>query len=182
MNEERAQSPPHRARRWLRFSLAGLLFFMFCWAGLWAGVRFGAQRLTLSPDPLQLTVVQRSAQAIPGLQGLAHVQLDDITRGQVILTIHDDAKRPILGPVSAKRGDVLAFDVKGQPFFLHLLRLDNQLIGDDRAVIEISTTDRWSTSSQSNNRKSKSTARGRRKNKTPLLFYFFAAASNAANA
>jgi hypothetical protein len=146
MNSDSPESVPSRRKtRWLRFSLAGLLFFVFCWAGLWAGIRFGADRLAISPDPLQLTVVQRSAQAIPGLRGLAQIQLQDITQGQVGLSIHDDSKRPILGPLSARAGDVLPFQVKGQEFYLHVLRLDNQLVGDDRAVFEVSATDRWST-------------------------------------
>jgi hypothetical protein len=145
MNADRSNTPPRRApKRWLRFSLGGLLFFVFCWTGLWAGVRFGAQRIALNPDPLQLVVAQRSTQAIPGLQDLAHIQLQDITQGQVILSVHDRAKRPLVGPVSASNGDVLSFKVKGQTFHLYVRYLENQLIGDDRARLEISTTDHWS--------------------------------------
>jgi hypothetical protein len=148
MNADHSNLPlPRGARRWLRFSLAGLLFFVFCWAGLWAGVRFGSQRIALNPDPLRLTVAQRSSQAIPGLQGLAHVQLHDITRGQVMISIHDEAKRQILAPVSSEAGDVLSFEIKGQTFFVHVRHLDNQLLGDDRATLEISTADRWSAAS-----------------------------------
>jgi hypothetical protein len=148
MSADHANRTAHSSpRRWLRFSLAGLLFFVFCWAGLWAGFRLGSQRIALNPDPLSLTVAQRSTQAIPGLQGLAHVQLQDITRGQVVLSIHDEGKRQILAPRSVQSGDVLTFNVKGQTFFLHVRHLENQLIGDDRATLEISTSDRWSTAS-----------------------------------
>jgi hypothetical protein len=130
-------------RRWLRISLAGLLFIVLCWAGLLSGVRVGMQRIALNPDPLQLTIRQRSSQTIPGLKGLAAVHLDDITRGQVILTIEDKANAPIVGPISVRSDDVVSFQVNGQAFFMHVVELRNELIGDDFATVEVSMTDRW---------------------------------------
>jgi hypothetical protein len=130
-------------RRWLRISLAGLLFIVLCWAGLLSGIRVGMQRIALNPDPLQLTIPQRSKHTIPGLKGLATIHLDDITRGQVILTIEDQANAPIVGPISVREDDVAPFQVNGQTFFLHVVELRNQLIGDDFGTVEVSTIDRW---------------------------------------
>jgi hypothetical protein len=139
-----ASSSPHKTmRRWLRFSLAGLLFIVLCWAGVLAGVRIGAQRYVLNPDPLRLTVPQRSSRAIPGLHGKAVVQLDDITHGQVSLSIYDEAKTPLLARVSAQNADVLPFTVNGQQFYVYVAKLHNALVGEDFGELEISTTDRW---------------------------------------
>jgi hypothetical protein len=74
-----------------------------------------------------------------------HIQLQDITQGQVVISIHDDAKRSIVAPVSSRPGDVISFKVRGQEFFLHVRQLENQLIGDDRAILDISAIDRWSS-------------------------------------
>ena len=136
-------STRHGPKRWLRFSLAGLLFAVLCWAGLLVGMRLSLERIALTPDPLQLTVVQRSTQAIPGLKGLAVVHLGDITRGQVALSIHDDAQRPIVTEMWLQQGDAIPFHVNGQTFYLHVRRLENHLIGDDRAVFELSGKKHW---------------------------------------
>jgi hypothetical protein len=130
---------PNPVRRALRVSLAGLLFIVFCWAGLWAGVRWGMDRLTLSPDPLRLTIVQRGSQEIPGLLG-TRVLIDDITGGQVVVTLHDARDQPIVTPRSMRPGEVLPFNVNGQTFYLRVASLLNKLIGEDFGAVEISST------------------------------------------
>src|SRR5687768_6223397 len=131
-----ARSRP--GRRALRVSLAGLLFIVLCWAGLWAGVRWGKDRVTLTPDPLRLTVVQRGSQEIPGLLG-TRVLLDDITHGQVVVAIHDAADQPIVTPRSMRVGEALPFDVGGQTFYLRVASLLNKLLGEDFGAVEISS-------------------------------------------
>jgi hypothetical protein len=143
MSIDGKEAPRRQTMRWLRFSLAGVLFFFFCWAGLWSGYRLGAQRLGLNPDPLQLTMLQRSNQDIPGFKGKASIAIEDITRGQAMVSILNRTKTPVVGPVSVQAGDVLPFVVEGQQFFLHVARLENELIGDDVAVMELSSVDRW---------------------------------------
>ena len=144
MSADGPSSSRQPRRRWLRFSLAGMLFFVLCWAGLWGGFQVASRRVVLNPDPLRLTIVQRTSQPIPGLQGKAFVRLDDITAGQVLLSIEDNAKSTILSPSSVQKDDVIPFLVDGQEYFVHLVTLKNELVGDDFGIVEISTIDRWS--------------------------------------
>ena len=120
-----------------------MLFVMLCWAGILAGARFGAQLPKLNPDPLQITVVQRGAQDIPGLQGQAQVRIDDITNGQVLLTLADGKGGPLVAPTPVRESDVMPFKIGGQEFFLHVRKLENELLGDDYAVFDISSKNRW---------------------------------------
>jgi hypothetical protein len=135
---------PKRSKRWRRFSLAGLLFAVFCWAGLWAGVHLGSKRLSLQPDPFQLRIAQRTVQEIPGLRGRVRVQIGDITAGQTLLTVTDDANQPLIAPSSVQENDLLSFSVDGNTFYLFVGRLENKLIGNDYGMLELSSEDRWS--------------------------------------
>jgi hypothetical protein len=124
--------------RWLRFSLAGLLFFALCVAGVLAGARIGQQQLRLSPDATQMTISQRSSADVPGLRGLANIALKDITDGQVLVSVQDASGADIVSPTSVREGDVLSFKVRSQTFYLRLTRLVNNLVGDDFGTVEIS--------------------------------------------
>jgi len=142
--ESAEPSLPSRTR-WLRFSLGGLLFAVLCWAGMLAGMRMGADLPKLNPDPLQITVVQRGTQDIPGLQGLARLHIEDITDGQVVLSILDAAHQPLLAPASVRAGQVVSFKLKGRRFYVRASRLKNKLLGEDFGEFEISSSDKWST-------------------------------------
>ena len=143
MNANEADNPRPTRRRWMRFSLAAMLFAVLCWAGMLAGTRFGAGRPRLSPDPLQITIIQRQSQQVPGLEGRAAVRIDDVTRGQVLLTIEDEAGQPLAGPISVRAGDVVPFTVGLRTFYLHVGKLANELLGDDYGVFDISTKNVW---------------------------------------
>jgi hypothetical protein len=134
------ESEQPRSKRILRFSLAGLLFAVLCAAGVLVGARVGQQRLRLSPDPLQMTVAQRSSQAIPGLRGLAHLALDDITDDAVILRIQDNLGSDLIAPAKVRERDVVSFQLRGQTFYIRVARLVNNLIGQDFGVLDVSTT------------------------------------------
>jgi hypothetical protein len=127
------------AKRRFRFSLAALLFAMLCFAGLLAGLRIGIERLRLSPDPLQMTIIQRKTQDIPGLRGQAAIRLGDITDGQVSLSVHNDANLLVANPRSVRQGDVVPFRLGGQTFYIRVLRLHNSLVGDDCGDLEVSS-------------------------------------------
>ncbi len=146
MSADSPSPPAPRRRHWLRFSLAGLLFIVLCWAGVLTGMRVGWDLPRLDPDPLTITVMQGGAQEIPGLKGLAKVHIDDITRGQVVLSVVDDATRSLVTPKSVRQGEVVSFKVKGVRFYLRVARLKNKLLGGDFGEFEISSKDEWPSS------------------------------------
>lgn len=139
MNTIEPSSERPTSRRTLRFSLAGLLFVVLCVAGVLVGARIGQQRLRLSPDPLQMTVAQRSSQAIPGLRGLAHLALDDITESAVILHVQDNLGSNLIAPANVRERDVVSFQLRGQTFYIRVAQLVNNLIGQDFGVLDVST-------------------------------------------
>lgn len=145
MAAESAKPSSQPRARWLRFSLGGLLFAVLCWAGVLAGMRMGADLPKLNPDPLQITVVQRGTQDIPGLQGLARLHIEDITDGQVVLSILDAADQPLLTPASVRSGQVISFKLKGRRFYVRVSRLKNKLLGEDFGEFEISSSVIWPT-------------------------------------
>jgi len=147
MSADSPQPTAPRRAKWLRFSVAGLLFFVLCWAGLLAGMRVGQDRPRLNPDPLTITVMQNGTQDIPGLQGLAKVRIGDITRGQVMLTVADAADQSLASPTSVRPGEVVSFKVKGVNFYLRVARLKNKLLGGDYGEFEISSKDQWPSAS-----------------------------------
>ena len=94
-------------------------------------------RLALPNDPVRLTVLQRHTKVIPGSQEQVQLSLDDITGGQVLLSIRGpDGK--IVDAVSAREGDVIRFAVGRQEYYLRVVELRNFLTGDDFGVFEIS--------------------------------------------
>lgn len=94
----------------------------------------------LATDPLRLTVVQRRSKPIPGFHGAISVRIGDITFGQVLLDIlSDDVLRPVVDTVSVRKGDVIPFELAGVKYCLLVVELRNFLIGDDFAVLDIST-------------------------------------------
>jgi hypothetical protein len=143
MASDGSQPPAVRRRPWLRFSVAGLLFFVLCWAGMLVGMRVGRDRPRLNPDPLTITVMQDGTQEMPGLQGLANVHIDDITRGQVVLSVADDAGQPLAPPKSVREGEVVSFTIKGATFYVRVAQLENKLLGGDFGEFEISSKNEW---------------------------------------
>jgi hypothetical protein len=92
-------------------------------------------------DPLRLTVVQRSSKPIPGFHGAVNVKIGDITGGQVLLEIlSDESLRPLVDTVSVQAGDAVSFEVQDTRCYVSVIELRNFLMGDDFAVLEISTT------------------------------------------
>jgi hypothetical protein len=95
--------------------------------------------LNLSSDPLRLTIKQRETRAVPGANDTVLIQLGDITRGQVLLSIVGADGTPILDTTSLREGDGIPFTVKGSgEFTIDLLELHNTLTGDDFAVLSVS--------------------------------------------
>jgi hypothetical protein len=93
--------------------------------------------LELPDDVVTITVRQRRSRPIPGSDNRIRIHLDDITGGQVIMSISDDRGTVVLEEVSLKPGEVVSFEVNDKEYFARVKELTNVLIGTDIAVIEV---------------------------------------------
>ena len=93
-----------------------------------------ASRPPFSLLPVTLTVMQRSTTSIPESNEQYTLTIDDITRGQVLVSLQGGAGPAHFGPVSMAAGDSRRFEVDGGEYLLTLASLDNQLVGNDAAV------------------------------------------------
>ncbi len=74
---------------------------------------------------------QRTTRAVPGSDGRLRITIDDITAGQVMVTITSADGSPLIGPVSMLAGGGLECGSGAARCRLVLLRLHNNLIGED---------------------------------------------------
>lgn len=87
--------------------------------------------------PVTLTLEQRSMTPIPGSDGQLSLTIDDITRGQVAVSILDADNRALAGPVSLTAGQTVPVRVEGTDYHLRLEKLSNALVGSDFATLVI---------------------------------------------
>ena len=99
-----------------------------------------APALALPQDPITVSVHQRTREAIPGSQGTIYVRLDDITVGQVMLSMENARGDTILDGRSVRDGDVLEFQMGDRRHYLQVVKLYNLLFGGDVAELRVSTT------------------------------------------
>ncbi len=95
--------------------------------------------LTLAlPDggPVEMTVKQRRRQPVPGSGGRLHVDLDDITGGQVLVSVVAD-EEAVAPKRSLRAKETLTFQIQDKAYTLELKHLHNVAIGEDFAVITI---------------------------------------------
>lgn len=98
-----------------------------------------APRLALGDDDsVELTIRQRERKAIPGSDGTLFIHLGDVTEGQVLVAVRDEAGNAVAGERSLTQGQVLRFTVAGQRFALAVDELRNLLTGDDFVVLRLS--------------------------------------------
>ena len=91
----------------------------------------------LPPGGMEFTLKQRESRWLAG--GRLKLSIDDITNGQVLISVSDDAQNVRLGPKSVREGDKIEFsDPDGAPVLLEVLKLTNILIGDDFADFRLS--------------------------------------------
>lgn len=97
-------------------------------------------RLRARPDRLRLggadgafAVVQRRAGTVPGTNGWLQVRLEDITAGQVLLSVRDGTGNLVVAQRSVVAGDRLEIPLPDGKLHLKVRRLVNLLIGDDQA-------------------------------------------------
>ena len=93
-------------------------------------------------DDFRVPIYQRTRMKLPGLHGTLRVQLEDITRGQVLVSAYGLGGTVISSPTSMKEGDELPISVGGEDYILRLDRLVNLLIGDDYGVFSFMPIDR----------------------------------------
>ena len=88
--------------------------------------------------PVRLTVKQRTTTEIPGAAGGLRLTIDDVTRGQVMVSLAQASGAVVLAPVSLHAGQTVPFELQGVALLLNLEKLDNALIGDDFGTFVIS--------------------------------------------
>lgn len=91
----------------------------------------------ISGLPVSLPLKQRSTVEVPGTDGELSLSIDDITHGQVMVSLIRRKEANLLGPLSLKEGESVPFRFKNSDFSVTLTDLNNQLIGDDEATFAI---------------------------------------------
>ena len=95
--------------------------------------------LVLPHDKVELAIKQRQSKPIPGSHDRVIVRLDDITGGQVLISMRSDDGKVLLDDVSAVEGDIFPFVVGNQTFYCRVKALKNFVVGQDIAVLEIAS-------------------------------------------
>lgn len=81
----------------------------------------------------EFTAYQRSTSELPYSGGSILIALDDITRGQVMVSISWKGGSTIVASRSLRQGDIIIFEVGDYSYKLKLDFLNNVLIGEDLA-------------------------------------------------
>ncbi len=95
----------------------------------------------ISGLPAEMTVTQRSTTAVPGSDGRVRVTVDDVTRGQVTVTVLAEDGSALAGPTSLCPADRVRFAAGGGAYVLQLEALDNALVGEDHATLVIAAAE-----------------------------------------
>jgi hypothetical protein len=99
-----------------------------------------AQPPVAFPDGfVEFEMEQRSDLEVPGTEGAWTVHLGDITDGQVDVTIRLSDGSALLATTSMAENDGRWFKYRDRRYRLTMLELDNNLIGADRAKMDIGT-------------------------------------------
>jgi hypothetical protein len=91
----------------------------------------------LAEVPVSMTVKQRSTTVVPGSNDVLQVTIDDITAGQVMVTISKKKGDVVLPLTSLRSGETKTFKLGRTEYQLKVKALRNQLIGDDFADLEL---------------------------------------------
>lgn len=92
----------------------------------------------LTTLPAEVVVAQRSTTEIPGSGGQLLLTIDDITRGQVMLSLADRTGTSVLPARSMSVGDRAPFVFERGRYEVSVTKLDNALVGPDHATVVIS--------------------------------------------
>jgi hypothetical protein len=89
--------------------------------------------------PVNMTVKQRTTTAVPGSDESLKITVDDITAGQVMVSLAGAEGQGVLASTSINEGEAVEFKFQEQQYLLTLSDLNNELIGDDFATFVISS-------------------------------------------
>jgi hypothetical protein len=92
----------------------------------------------LADLPIEMTVKQRTTTAVPGSDEALSVTIDDVTRGQVMVSMADKSGNIVLAPTSLAAGKSATFKLGEDSYSVALKKLDNELVGDDSATLVLS--------------------------------------------
>ncbi|MGE3314720.1 MAG: DUF5329 family protein [Planctomycetaceae bacterium] len=87
--------------------------------------------------PVELTVKQRSTVPIPGSGDNLLLTVDDVTRGQIQVTLLEKGRAALFGPISMTPDNSIPFAYGDARYSLHLKTLHNALVGEDFAEFVI---------------------------------------------
>ena len=93
--------------------------------------------------PVEFTVSQRSTTPLPKSDGKLLLTLDDITRGQVLVTLASYDGKPVTATRSLRENDIVEFSVGKHAYKLKLKTLTNRLLRNDYAVFQL-----WPTTAE----------------------------------
>ena len=88
--------------------------------------------------PIEMTVKQRSTTVVPGSDGAIRLTIDDITRGQVIVSLASKDGSLLLAPTSLTPNDSVTFMLSQDRYLLMLKKLNNALVGEDFGTFVVS--------------------------------------------
>lgn len=102
-----------------------------------AGARATAARLAMPEKEVEVTVIQRESQAIPGSNGRVVLKLGDVTGGQALVSVEQSDGQTLLATQSMAKGDTARFSVGSAQYEVKAKELRNFLTGDDFGVFII---------------------------------------------
>jgi hypothetical protein len=88
--------------------------------------------------PISMCVSQRSTTTVPGSGEELRLTVDDITRGQVTVSLAGKDGALVLAPVSLQNHGTARFKFRNSEYVLRLTKLANALIGEDYVTFFIS--------------------------------------------
>jgi hypothetical protein len=94
----------------------------------------------LVDPPIEMTVKQRTTTSVPGSDQALSITIDDVTRGQVMISLAGKDGNVVLGPTSLAEGQSAKFKLGEKPYSVTLSELDNELVGEDTARLVFSDT------------------------------------------
>jgi len=86
--------------------------------------------LRLPRSSVELKIVQRHSQAIPGSRGTMEIQIGDITGGKVRLSVITSQGKKLVDSVSMSVGDTATFTVQEQEYDIRIRKLCDLPVGD----------------------------------------------------
>jgi hypothetical protein len=98
---------------------------------------------TTSPPPISIdsavefSVSQRTTTPLPKSDDKLLLTLDDITAGQVLVTLSCRDGKTVVATRSLRQNDIVTFTVSNHVYKLKLKKLTNVLIGEDTALFQL---------------------------------------------